>query len=98
MVCSLVLTLLGMCGVSCMFAVVVLGLFYRCKDSVSRLLPREFEETYLRIYCKSKQHVSLVKTAYESWCANQAQADRIGASPEIPSTPTTPTRKRKATH
>lgn len=34
-------------------------------ESVSRLLPREFEEIYLRIYCKHKAHLPVIKAAFE---------------------------------
>lgn len=56
-------------------------------DSVSRLLPREFEETYLRVYCKSKLHVPFVKVAYEVWCANQTETDSSNNSGSVPLSP-----------
>ena len=37
-------------------------------DSVSRLLPHEYEEYYLRVYCKHKSQVQVLQVAFELWC------------------------------
>ena len=38
------------------------------QTSVSRLLPSEFEETYIRIFCRYNKQSAIVHDLFEKWC------------------------------
>eukprot|EP00428_Durinskia_dybowskii_P086143 CAMPEP_0170418732 /NCGR_PEP_ID=MMETSP0117_2-20130122/34422_1 /TAXON_ID=400756 /ORGANISM="Durinskia baltica, Strain CSIRO CS-38" /LENGTH=601 /DNA_ID=CAMNT_0010677035 /DNA_START=92 /DNA_END=1897 /DNA_ORIENTATION=+ len=38
------------------------------QDSVSRLTPREFEETYIRVYSRYKRQAAIVRDIFQKWC------------------------------
>ena len=48
-------------------------------DSVSRLLPHEYEEYYIRVYSKHKAQGQLVQHAFDQWC--QAHMHTYGSPP-----------------
>eukprot|EP00981_Chlorochromonas_danica_P004377 scaffold875_cov183-Ochromonas_danica.AAC.4 len=38
------------------------------EESVSRMLPREFEEVYVRVYARHKHQAALIKPIFLKWC------------------------------
>ena len=38
------------------------------QDSVSRLIPREYEETYVRLFCRYKSQKSALGIMFKEWC------------------------------
>ncbi len=42
---------------------------------MSRLTPREFEETYIRVFARHKHQVAQLKSAFNLWCESNAVHD-----------------------
>ena len=43
-------------------------------ESVSRLLPHEYEEIYLRVYVKHKSHKDTIEECFRIWCDDQSSS------------------------
>lgn len=54
---------------------------YKCIESVSRLLPKEFEEVYVRLYIKHNAYKDLAQRSFHRWCA--AEGLGSGCSPSM---------------
>lgn len=61
------------------------------QDSVSRLIPREYEETYVRVFCRRKAQKGCAESLFKAWCKDLALAPDTLA----PHTPTSPAKSNK---
>ena len=67
---------------------------------MSRLLPREFEEIYLRIYIKNKAHLPIIHDCFSKWCKNQSKAPTNATNKSLLNSddgiiPTTPSKRKR---
>eukprot|EP01038_Epipyxis_sp_PR26KG_P010096 gene10096-13571_t len=52
-------------------------------DSISRLIPKEFEETYVRIFTRYKHQRPYVQLLFQEWCdAHAVSIDFMAATPQ----------------
>ena len=50
-------------------------------ESLSRLLPREFEDTCVRIYCRRRAQRPLVRQAFAEWCQRSLKTENTPMTP-----------------
>lgn len=54
-------------------------------DAISRIIPREFEEVYIRVFTRHKAQQSYVQQIFTEWC-NSQRAARSSLAPVLDET------------
>jgi hypothetical protein len=54
------------------------------QESVSRLVPREYEETFIRVFTRSRAHKAAVADLFQSWCRQVEEAHDVSLAPSSP--------------